>query len=162
MALELYRRHNAQKCKTSSPTDSSCTNTRKPCPIWVRGTQADGTYVRQPLKLRDWKEAQKVSRMGRARHETQERRPRTTIEQLKTSSRKHAVRASCPCDNQEVRSFIPATGRIRTRQGTAVCKRIGPCDARTISGDVERRAHCPNPKSKSGCGAYCVTRCAIE
>jgi integrase len=62
MALELYRRHNALKCKTTSPTDSSCTNTRKPCPIWVRGTQADGTYVRQPLKLRDWKEAQKVLR----------------------------------------------------------------------------------------------------
>jgi integrase len=84
MALELYRRHNTLKCKTSSPTDSTCTNTRKPCPIWVRGTQADGTYVRQPLKLRDWKEAQKIVRAW----DEQGTKPksaaaRTTIEELK-------------------------------------------------------------------------------
>jgi integrase len=84
MALELYRRHNAQKCKTSSPTDSSCTNTRKPCPIWVRGTQADGTYVRQPLKLRDWKEAQKIVNAWDAQGtKPKSAAARTTIEQLK-------------------------------------------------------------------------------
>ena len=84
MALELYRRHNALKCKTSSPTDSSCTNTRKPCPIWVRGTQADGTYVRQPLKLRDWKEAQKlVHAWDEQGTKPKSAAAKTTIEQLK-------------------------------------------------------------------------------
>jgi integrase len=83
MPLELYRRHNPQKCRTTSPTDSSCTNTRKPCPIWVRGTQTDGTYVRQPLKLRDWKAAQKFVREWDGQGaKPKGTAPRATIEQL--------------------------------------------------------------------------------
>jgi site-specific recombinase XerD len=83
MPLELYRRHNADKCQTESPTDSSCSNSRKPCPIWVRGIQADGTYIRRPLKLRDWKTAQRVVReweeLGSKPKGTA---PKATIEQL--------------------------------------------------------------------------------
>jgi site-specific recombinase XerD len=96
MALELYRRHNTLRCRTSSPTDSSCTNTRKPCPIWVRGTQADGTYVRQPLKLRDWKAAQKIVRewdeqgtrpKGVAPKATIEQLQKQFLENMKTEER---------------------------------------------------------------------------
>jgi len=83
MALELYRRHNRQKCRTTSPTDSSCTNTRKPCPIWVRGAQTDGIYVRQPLKLRDWKTAQRfVREWDEQGAKPKGAAPRAAIEQL--------------------------------------------------------------------------------
>jgi site-specific recombinase XerD len=83
MPLELYRRHNSLKCKTVSPTDSTCSNSRKPCPIWVRGIQADGLYVRQPLKLRDWKMAQKVAREWEEQgSKPKGNAPKATIEQL--------------------------------------------------------------------------------
>ena len=61
MSLELYRRHNPQKC--SSTDTVVCTNRRRGCPIWVCGTKPDGTYVRESLKTRDWTHAQKVVRV---------------------------------------------------------------------------------------------------
>jgi site-specific recombinase XerD len=58
--LAIYRRHNPKRC---SSTDSrNCSNKRHPCPIWVRGSRADGTYVRVPLKSRDWTKALEVMR----------------------------------------------------------------------------------------------------
>lgn len=58
MSLELYRRHNPQKC--SSTDTVVCTNRRRGCPVWVSGTKPDGTYVRESMKTRDWKHAEKI------------------------------------------------------------------------------------------------------
>jgi site-specific recombinase XerD len=58
MPLELYRRHNPQKC--SSLDTVVCTNRRRGCPIWVSGSKPDGTYVRESMKTRDWKHAEKI------------------------------------------------------------------------------------------------------
>ena len=58
MSLELYRRHNPQKCSSSDTV--VCTNRRRGCPIWVSGTKPDGTYVRESMKTRDWKHAEKI------------------------------------------------------------------------------------------------------
>ena len=55
--LEIYRRHNPQKC--SSTDTVVCTNRRRPCPIWIRGTDAQGVYHRKPLRTRDWTVAEK-------------------------------------------------------------------------------------------------------
>ncbi len=57
MPLELYRRHNTEKC--SSGDTVRCTNSRRPCPIWIRGNTPDGTYIRKPTGFRDWNEARK-------------------------------------------------------------------------------------------------------
>lgn len=58
--LSIYRRHNPKKC--SSTDSQNCSNKRRPCPIWVRGSRADGSYVRVPLKSRDWTKALEVMR----------------------------------------------------------------------------------------------------
>ena len=58
MSLELYRRHNPQKC--SSTDTVICTNRRRGCPVWVSGKKPDGTYVRESMKTRDWKHAEKI------------------------------------------------------------------------------------------------------
>jgi integrase len=71
MPLELYRRHNPQKC--SSTDTVICTNRKRPCPIWVSGTKPDGTYVRESLKTRDWEHAKKVARIW----EEQGQKPKT-------------------------------------------------------------------------------------
>jgi integrase len=60
VSLELYRRHNPQRC--SSADTVVCTNRRRPCPIWVHGQKPDGTYVRESMKTRDWPRAQKIIR----------------------------------------------------------------------------------------------------
>ena len=85
MSLEIYRRHNSRRCRTTSPTDSSCTNTRKPCPIWVRGTRSDGTYIREPLKQRDWTKAQRIIREWDEQGSRPKNAvPKATIEHLQT------------------------------------------------------------------------------
>jgi site-specific recombinase XerD len=53
--LAIYRRHNPKKC--SSKDTQNCSNKRRPCPIWVRGSHDDGRYVREPMKGRDWTRA---------------------------------------------------------------------------------------------------------
>jgi site-specific recombinase XerD len=83
MALEIYRRHNTTKC--SSKDSKQCGNRRRPCPIWVRGTIDTGSYIREPLKLRDWTKAEDVRRemelTGKLPKVTlSERDRRTTIE----------------------------------------------------------------------------------
>lgn len=85
MALEIYRRHSKKKCTTKSTSDSKCSNSRKPCPVWICGTQADGTFIRQTLDTRDWQLA------GKMRDEWNSRgakidgpAPKATIEDLKT------------------------------------------------------------------------------
>jgi len=83
--LTVYRRHTEAKC---SSTDSQhCTDKRRPCPIWARGTTEAGTYVRQPLKTRDWAKAQDRARdleaTGRIPTPAPANVQRVTIEMLK-------------------------------------------------------------------------------
>jgi hypothetical protein len=53
--LAIYRRHNPKKC--SSTDSQNCSNKRRPCPIWVRGSLPDGRYMREPMQGRDWTRA---------------------------------------------------------------------------------------------------------
>ena len=83
MSLELYRRHNPQKC--SSTDTVICTNRRHPCPIWVSGRKPDGAYVRESLKTRDWKRAEQIKQSW----EDSGQKPKkasalTTVEDLRT------------------------------------------------------------------------------
>jgi site-specific recombinase XerD len=60
MPLEIYRRHNPARCNS---TDSKeCQNKKRPCPIWIRGTAADGGYLREPVGTRDWTKADDLRR----------------------------------------------------------------------------------------------------
>jgi integrase len=67
--LEIYRYHNPKKCDSNDtaqcfkgPVDNprNQKQLRRPCPIWVRGTDPSGKYIRQSLKktigysTRDW------------------------------------------------------------------------------------------------------------
>lgn len=58
--LTIYRRHNPEKC--SSRDTEQCTNRKRPCPIWIRGSKPDGTYIREPLDSRDWNKALDIMR----------------------------------------------------------------------------------------------------
>lgn len=100
--LEIYRYHNPAKCDSrdtercfKGPLDNprNQKQLRRPCPIWVRGTDPSGKYVRQSLKktignsTRDWNDAlQKVREWQQTG--SQPKPPvdaaRTTIEQLRT------------------------------------------------------------------------------
>jgi site-specific recombinase XerD len=70
--LEIYRYHNPAKCDSNDtaacykgPADNprNQKQLRRPCPIWVRGTNPSGKYIRQSLKktigysTRDWNDA---------------------------------------------------------------------------------------------------------
>lgn len=79
--LELYRRHNPQKC--SSTDTVVCTNRRRPCPIWVRGTDSQGAYHREPLKTRDWTVAEKRKNGMESTGELPKPTTKATIEQLR-------------------------------------------------------------------------------
>lgn len=72
MALDIYRYHNPAKCDSidtaqcfRGPIDNprNQKQLRRPCPIWVRGTDPSGKYIRKSLKktvgcvTRDWNEA---------------------------------------------------------------------------------------------------------
>jgi integrase/recombinase XerD len=65
--LILYRRHNATRC-SAVETNAPCSNKRKGCPIWVRGTAPDGNYVEKSLRsltgkiARDWEDARQTLR----------------------------------------------------------------------------------------------------
>src|ERR1700693_5128606 len=83
MALEIYRRHSNNCGKL--PTDTSCKNSRRPCSIWIRGTQTDGTSVRESLKTRDWSEAGKLRDKWNGQGEKPVGpAPKATIEDFKT------------------------------------------------------------------------------
>lgn len=58
--LSIYRRHNPAKC--SSKDTQNCSSKRRPCPIWIRGSKPDGSYIREPLKSRDWTKALDIMR----------------------------------------------------------------------------------------------------
>jgi site-specific recombinase XerD len=58
--LSIYRRHNPAKC--GSKDTQNCSNKRRPCPIWIRGSKPDGTYIREPLNSRDWTKAVDIMR----------------------------------------------------------------------------------------------------
>jgi site-specific recombinase XerD len=76
--LAIYRRHNPKKC--SSTDSQNCSNKRRPCPIWVRGSLPDGRYVREPVKGRDWTRALDAMREMEA---TGERPPSTAVPSAK-------------------------------------------------------------------------------
>lgn len=65
--LKAYRRHNKLKCKATEG-NAPCSNTRRPCPIWVRGVDPSGTYIERSLKdvqgkiIRDFALATKLLR----------------------------------------------------------------------------------------------------
>jgi integrase/recombinase XerD len=77
--LQVYRRHNAARCKRTSRAEYKCH-----CPIWVDG-YIEGKRVRRALKVRDWAKAQLLIR----KWETEGERPalpvRVTVEDLKNS-----------------------------------------------------------------------------
>lgn len=79
--LEIYRRHNPQKC--SSTDTVVCTNRRRPCPIWIRGTDAQGVYHRKPLRTRDWTVAEKRKNGMDSTGELPKPTTKYIIEQLK-------------------------------------------------------------------------------
>ena len=62
MPLKMYRRHNPANCAADKDSEHCYTmragkilpNTRKPRPVWVRGTTANEHYIRQPLNTPDW------------------------------------------------------------------------------------------------------------
>lgn len=63
--MNLYRRHNPSRC-SAREANAPCTNRRRGCPIWVRGTTPSGEYVEKSLKsltgkiARDWDDAKRV------------------------------------------------------------------------------------------------------
>ena len=81
--LELYRRHNPQKC--SSTDTKICTNRRRPCPIWIRGTDAQGAYHREPIKTRDWTVAEARKQEMDSTGELPKPTAKATIEELRDS-----------------------------------------------------------------------------
>src|ERR1700719_3529172 len=81
MSLEIYRRHNPQRCSSSDTV--VCTNRRHPCPIWIRGTDSQGVYHREPLKTRDWTVADKRKQGMESTGELPKPITKATIEQLR-------------------------------------------------------------------------------
>lgn len=81
MSLAIYRRHNPQRC--SSTDTVICTNRRHPCPIWIRGTDSQGAYHREPLKTRDWTVADKRKQQMESTGELPKPTTKASIEQLR-------------------------------------------------------------------------------
>jgi hypothetical protein len=76
--LVAYRRHNPAKCKFTSRSEYRCK-----CPIWVTGTDKDGKFLREALKLRDWNRAQELVRRWDVEGEKPKKRERISIEDWK-------------------------------------------------------------------------------
>src|SRR5271165_1674585 len=76
--LTTYRRHNSLKCRFTSRTEYRCK-----CPIWVTGTDKDGRFRREALKLRDWNRAQELVRKWDVEGDKPKRRERVAIEDWK-------------------------------------------------------------------------------
>jgi integrase len=93
--LEIYRYHNPAKCDSNDtaqcykgPVDNprNQKQLRRPCPIWARGTDPSGKYIRQSLKktlgysTRDWNEAHRKIREW----ESSGSQPQPVVETRKT------------------------------------------------------------------------------
>jgi integrase/recombinase XerD len=76
--LTTYRRHNPIKCRYTSRTEYRCK-----CPIWVTGTDKDGHFRREALKLRDWNRAQELVRKWDVEGDKPKRRERVSVEDWK-------------------------------------------------------------------------------
>ena len=76
--LTTYRRHNPVKCRFTSRTEYRCK-----CPIWVTGTDKDGRFRREALKLRDWNRAQELVRKWDVDGDKPKRREKLSIEDWK-------------------------------------------------------------------------------
>lgn len=74
--LTTYRRHNSLKCRFNSRTEYRCK-----CPIWVTGTDKDGKFRREALKLRDWNRAQELVRKWDVEGDKPKSRQRVSIEE---------------------------------------------------------------------------------
>jgi integrase/recombinase XerD len=84
--LVAYRRHNPAKCKFTSRSEYRCK-----CPIWVTGTDKDGKFLREALKIRDWNRAQELVRRWDVDGEKPTQKVRTTIEQWRDQFLQDAV-----------------------------------------------------------------------
>jgi integrase/recombinase XerD len=84
--LVPYRRHNPAKCKFRSRSEYRCK-----CPIWVTGTDKDGKFRREALKIRDWNRAQELVRRWDVDGEKPTQNVRTTIEQWRDQFLQDAV-----------------------------------------------------------------------
>jgi hypothetical protein len=78
--LTKYRRHNRYKCRFTWRTEYGCK-----CPILVTGTDKDGRFRREALKLRDWNRAQELVRKWDVEG-TRPTRTRATVEEWEISS----------------------------------------------------------------------------
>jgi hypothetical protein len=87
MSLELYRYHNKARCDSSDTMrcfkkPKTNISLRKPCPVWIRGTKPDGTYVRESTGKRDWNEAEKYKSTIETTGEPPKATPKDSVEQL--------------------------------------------------------------------------------
>ena len=92
--MNLYRRHNPSKCGSKELV--ACKHKRKPCPIWVRGTDPQGKYWDVSLKrlvkvqgrsVRDWAAAEKfLAEWERNGGSAPKAATRPTIEQWRTDN----------------------------------------------------------------------------
>ena len=82
--LTTYRRHNRAKCRFTARTEYRCK-----CPIWVTGTDKDGRFRREALKLRDWDRAQELVRKWDV-EDSRPTRARATIEEWRDQFLKDA------------------------------------------------------------------------
>jgi integrase/recombinase XerD len=74
VSLNLWRRHNPQKCNFTSRSDRKCR-----CVIWVTGSLPSGERVRESTRLRDWTRAEAVVRRWEVEGAQPLQSARTTI-----------------------------------------------------------------------------------
>ena len=84
--LTIYRRHNPIKCKFTSRSEYRCK-----CPIWLTGTDKDGKFRRETLKLRDWNRANELVRRWEVDGDKPAQKVRATIEQWRDQFLQDAV-----------------------------------------------------------------------
>ena len=118
--LSIYRRHNPKKC--SSTDSQNCSNRRHPCPIWVRGSRADGRYVRVPLKSRDWTKALEVMRemevTGERPATVAAPQERITIEKWRDQFVKNATNGKYQLGNDpKIRNTVSPTDCVYQNKG---------------------------------------------
>ena len=142
--LAIYRRHNPKRC--SSTDSQNCSNRRHPCPIWVRGSRADGRYVRVPLKSRDWTKALEVMRemevTGERPATVAAPQERITIEKWRDQFVKNATNGKYQLGNDpKIRNAVSAAHCVCTRTRASVSRMnwiSSPCRNSEIRGRISR------------------------
>ena len=161
MPLTIYRRHNPRKC--SSRDSQHCSNKRRPCPIWVRGSKLDGTYIREPLKYRDWTKAQDVlremevtGRLPKVIPSAEDRR--TTIETWRDRFLENARTENISEETlRKYRLLFKQLLAFAQETGNPVCSRIGSAYPARFPDDVEGQAALEI--QETGTAAQCFQVC---